>query len=261
MRCIHSLSLSMDVYLLSMLILHVLSLLLSSVRWSEHTPFLFLLWFSLDSVAPWLGCSMWASLGTCNTGPQNSCGCPPLISANPLHIRFNRTPPPLRKSQAFERWWRHGFRDSRQRVQLPAANCCLFLLISECGVNPFCNHYSDPDLINYSCPFNNNGSLDWFVLCEETEGVLLEIICSPSNTPMFSLTMKRTLLTALGVQAGSGHWMFPCHLSYKQITNYATKPLKVWLFCFQARVLFLTPWAARKENGKAFCWKCVKSRN
>lgn len=80
-----------------MLILHVLSLLLSSVRWSEHTLFLFLLWFSLDSVAPWLVCSTWASLGTCKTAPQNSCGRPSLLSANPLHIWFNRTPPPLRK--------------------------------------------------------------------------------------------------------------------------------------------------------------------
>lgn len=99
-----------------LLILHVLSLLLSSVRWSEHTPFLFLLWFSLDSVVPWLGCSTWTS---CKKQAHKTLVDVPLCYQPTPFVWLNRTPSPLRKPQAFERRWRHGFRDSGQNF-MPA---------------------------------------------------------------------------------------------------------------------------------------------
>lgn len=87
-----------------LLILHVLSLLLSSVRWSEHTPFLFLLWFSLDSVVPWLGCSTWTS---CKKQAHKTPVDVPLCYQPTPFVWLNRTPSPLRKPQAFD-WLASG---------------------------------------------------------------------------------------------------------------------------------------------------------
>lgn len=93
------------------------------------------------------------------------------------------------------------------------------------SAKPFCSWDSDLDLISSSCLFDNNKSLWLLCVVWRDRRCLVRDHLLPFKHPyfFFFLTMKRTLLTVLGAQAGSGHWMFPCHRSYKQITNYAAK--------------------------------------
>ena len=51
------------------------------------------------------------------------------------------------------------------------------------------------------------------------------------------------------------------HQSHKQITNYATEPLKVLPFCFSIRGALSVAWGAWGENGEALCWQHIKCRN
>lgn len=131
-------------------------------------------------------------------------------------------PPTPRKYQAFERWCQHQFWDSRANFYA----CAITRLASGCNsllwtlvfsrswpVSAEWFHlsscYFDLDLINCSCPFNNNGS-PWLVCAVwRDRGCLVRNHLLSFKHPDVFLTMKRTLLTALGAQAGPGHWMFP----------------------------------------------------